>query len=117
MSPEEIRSALGDEADMSIADMRFTVRTRNCIMRSGINTVYELIMAVFETPERVFRIVNMGKQSIMEMLEKLKDFGVEIPEDYNSVYEGHSRHTREYVYYGNSKRRWPRNGYVVENGL
>ena len=87
MSDEEIRRILGDDVDMNMSEFGLTMRSYNCLTRGGISNLYELIIAVFESPNRLAKLRNMGRKSVMEVLDKLREYGVEIPDKYDFVYD------------------------------
>ena len=60
---------------MSIDELELSVRSYNCLKRAGINTVAELIK---KTPDEMMKVRNLGRKSLEEVLEKLKDLGLEL---------------------------------------
>lgn len=61
--------------DMSIDELELSVRSYNCLKRAGINTVAELCD---KTPEEMMKVRNLGKKSLDEVLEKLKELGLKL---------------------------------------
>ncbi len=61
--------------DMSIDELELSVRSFNCLKRAGINTVKELCD---KTPEEMMKVRNLGKKSLDEVLEKLKELGLKL---------------------------------------
>ena len=57
---------------MSIEDLELSVRSFNCLKRAGINTVEELCN---KTSDEMMKVRNLGKKSLDEVLEKLKEIG------------------------------------------
>ncbi len=64
-----------DVMNMSIDELELSVRSFNCLKRAGINTVSELTN---KTPDEMMKVRNLGRKSLEEVLEKLKDLGLEL---------------------------------------
>lgn len=62
----------GGQLDMTIDELELSVRSYNCLKRAGINTVGELCN---KTPEDMMKVRNLGRKSLEEVLQKLKDMG------------------------------------------
>lgn len=60
---------------MGIDELDLTVRPYNCLKRAGINTVEELCNM---TSEDMMHVRNLGRRSLEEILEKLKDMGLSL---------------------------------------
>lgn len=58
--------------ETTIDELELSVRSYNCLKRAGINTVEELIN---RSPEEMMKIRNLGRKSLEEVLEKLKELG------------------------------------------
>ena len=61
--------------EMSIDELELSVRSYNCLKRAGINTVQELCN---KTPEEMMKVRNLGRKSLEEVLEKLKELGLKL---------------------------------------
>lgn len=61
---------------VDIADMELSVRSYNCLRRAGFNFVDDLDG---KTVEDLKRIRNLGMKSLREVIEKAREFGIEIP--------------------------------------
>ena len=61
--------------EMSIEELELSVRSFNCLKRAGINTVQELCS---KTPDEMMKVRNLGKKSLDEVLEKLKELGLKL---------------------------------------
>ncbi len=61
--------------EMSIDELELSVRSYNCLKRAGINTVEELTN---KTPEEMMKVRNLGRKSLDEVLEKLKELGLKL---------------------------------------
>jgi DNA-directed RNA polymerase subunit alpha len=60
---------------MSIEELELSVRSFNCLKRAGINTVEELTK---KTPDDMMKVRNLGKKSLEEVLNKLKELGLKL---------------------------------------
>lgn len=58
--------------DMTIEELDLSVRSYNCLKRAGINTVGELVR---KTEEEMMKVRNLGKKSLEEVEQKLKELG------------------------------------------
>ena len=56
-----------------IEEIEFSVRAYNCLKRAGINTVQELIS---KKEVEVTKIRNLGKKSLKEVIDKVKEMGL-----------------------------------------
>ena len=61
--------------EMSIDELELSVRSYNCLKRAGINTVQELSS---KTPDEMMKVRNLGRKSLDEVLEKLKELGLKL---------------------------------------
>jgi DNA-directed RNA polymerase subunit alpha len=61
--------------EMSIDELELSVRSYNCLKRAGINTVEELTN---RTPEDMMKVRNLGRKSLEEVLNKLKELGLQL---------------------------------------
>ena len=61
--------------EMNIDELELSVRSFNCLKRAGINTVEELTS---KTPEDMMKVRNLGRKSLEEVLEKLKELGLSL---------------------------------------
>lgn len=61
--------------EMNIDELELSVRSYNCLKRAGINTVAELCD---RTAEDMMKVRNLGKKSMDEVQEKLKELGLEL---------------------------------------
>ena len=62
----------------SIDDMEFSVRAYNCLKRSGINTMQDLVN---RKESDMMKIRNLGKKSLKEVLDKVKAMGLSFKND------------------------------------
>lgn len=61
--------------EMSIDELELSVRSYNCLKRAGINTVEELCN---RTSEDMMKVRNLGRKSLEEVLNKLKELGLSL---------------------------------------
>ena len=64
--------------ETSIDDMEFSVRAYNCLKRSGINTMQDLVN---RKESDMMKIRNLGKKSLKEVLDKVKSMGLSFKND------------------------------------
>ncbi|MDO5155830.1 MAG: DNA-directed RNA polymerase subunit alpha [Eubacteriales bacterium] len=61
--------------EMNIDELELSVRSFNCLKRAGINTVEELTN---KTPEDMMKVRNLGRKSLEEVLNKLKELNLSL---------------------------------------
>jgi len=64
--------------DILIKDLEFSVRSRNCLKKAGIQTLGELVN---KKVSELLEIKNFGKKSLKEVREKLSQFNMSLPDD------------------------------------
>ena len=64
-----------DLAKSPIHELNLTIRSENCLLRGGITTIGDLLS---KTREDLLKIRNLGKISLVEVLEKLEERGLEL---------------------------------------
>ena len=62
----------------TLEELDFSIRTFNCLKRSGINTVGDLMSM---TVEDVRKVRNLGRRGMEEIIEKLQTLGLELKND------------------------------------
>jgi DNA-directed RNA polymerase subunit alpha len=73
---ELIRLSIPDEKyNMQVDQLDLSVRTMNCLRRSGISTVGELIS---KKPKELLKLRNFGQKSFHEIEERLKGMGLSL---------------------------------------
>jgi hypothetical protein len=60
-----------------VAALEFSIRTRSCLGKLGINTIAQLVE---KTPEELFSISNFGRKSLAEINDKLDRIGLALKE-------------------------------------
>ena len=61
-----------------IDDLDFSVRAYNCLKRAGVNTLGDLTE---KTELEMMKIRNLGKKSLKEVIDKIKDMGLKFKEE------------------------------------
>ena len=64
--------------ETSIDDLDFSVRAYNCLKRAGINTLGDLTE---KTELEMMKIRNLGKKSLKEVMDKIKDMGLKFRDE------------------------------------
>ena len=64
--------------ETSIDDLDFSVRAYNCLKRAGINTLGDLTE---KSELEMMKIRNLGKKSLKEVIDKIKDMGLKFREE------------------------------------
>ena len=59
--------------ETSIEDLDFSVRAYNCLKRAGIHTLQDLVN---KSESDMMKIRNLGKKSLKEVLDKIRDMGL-----------------------------------------
>ena len=57
----------------TIDEMELSVRSHNCLQAAGIRTIGELVS---KEENEMLRFKNFGRKSLMELIEKLSDMGL-----------------------------------------
>ena len=64
--------------ETSIDDLDFSVRAYNCLKRAGVNTLGDLTS---KSELEMMKVRNLGKKSLREVIEKVKEMGLKFRED------------------------------------
>ncbi len=64
--------------ETSIEDLDFSVRAYNCLKRAGIHTLQDLVN---KSESDMMKIRNLGKKSLKEVLDKIRDLGLILRDD------------------------------------
>jgi DNA-directed RNA polymerase subunit alpha len=64
--------------ETSIDDLDFSVRAYNCLKRAGVNTLGDLTS---KSEVEMMKIRNLGKKSLKEVIDKIKDMGLRFRDD------------------------------------
>lgn len=73
---ENVPKPKAEPRKIDIADMELSIRSYNCLKRAGFKFVDDLDG---KTVEDLKRVRNLGMKSLREVVEKAKQFGIEIP--------------------------------------
>ncbi|MDD3303922.1 MAG: DNA-directed RNA polymerase subunit alpha [Clostridia bacterium] len=60
--------------ETAIEDLDFSVRPYNCLKRAGIHTVADIVN---KSEQDMIKVRNLGKKSLEEVINKVKDLGLE----------------------------------------
>ncbi len=75
---EKTEDTKSKELETPIEDLDFSVRTFNCLKRANIKTLKDLV----EKKQSDFmKIRNLGKKSLKEVLDKIKDMGLSLRDE------------------------------------
>lgn len=61
--------------ETSIDDLDFSVRAYNCLKRANIHTLQDLVS---KDESEIMKIRNLGKKSLKEVLDKIKELGLDL---------------------------------------
>ena len=75
---EKEESKKGKVLEMPIEDLELSVRSFNCLKRSGISTVGDLAN---KTETDMMKVKNLGKKSLEEVIAKLHDLGLDLAKE------------------------------------
>ena len=64
--------------ETSIDDLDFSVRAYNCLKRAGVNTLGDLTE---KTELEMMKVRNLGKKSLKEVIDKIKDMGLKFRDE------------------------------------
>jgi DNA-directed RNA polymerase subunit alpha len=79
--PEEEEGIPSRVYDVPIEDLDLSVRVYNCLKRTGITKVGEVLEKMEKGPEEMLAIRNFGQKSLDELTERLIDKGYMEPEE------------------------------------
>ena len=61
-----------------IEDLDFSVRAYNCLKRAGVHTLQDLVN---KSNSDVMKIRNLGKKSLKEVLDKVKELNLTLKDE------------------------------------
>lgn len=64
--------------ETSIDDLDFSVRAYNCLKRANIHTLQDLVS---KDETEIMKIRNLGKKSLKEVLDKIKELGLDLKDN------------------------------------
>lgn len=75
---EKVEDPKQKALETTIEDLDLSVRAYNCLKRAGIHTLHDLIN---KSATEMMKIRNLGKKSLKEVLDKVKEMGLSLHED------------------------------------
>ena len=69
----KLKAKILNYLETSIEDLDFSVRAYNCLKRAGIHTLQDLVN---KSESDMMKIRNLGKKSLKEVLDKIRDMGL-----------------------------------------
>ncbi len=78
MMIEKIEDPKQKALETSIEDLDFSVRAYNCLKRAGVHTLQDLVN---KSEGEMMKIRNLGKKSLKEVLDKIKELGLSLRDD------------------------------------
>lgn len=66
---------------MKIEELDFTVRSYNCLKKAGVNTISDLTSMTYN---ELLKIKNLGKKSLNEIIDKMKELGYDLGDNVGS---------------------------------
>ena len=75
---EKVEDPKQKALETTIEDLDLSVRAYNCLKRAGIHTLHDLIN---KSATEMMKIRNLGKKSLKEVLDKVKEMGLSLRED------------------------------------
>jgi len=81
---EKAEKVSNKKLEKRIEELDLSVRSYNCLKRANIHTVGELTL---KTEEEMMRVRNLGRKSLKEVVQKLREIGLDLKRTYDSEYE------------------------------
>lgn len=81
---EQEEKVTNKKLEKKIEELDLSVRSYNCLKRANINTVGELTL---KTEEEMMSVRNLGRKSLKEVRQKLREIGLDLRKSYDSDYE------------------------------
>lgn len=72
---EKTEDSKAKALETSIDDLDFSVRAYNCLKRANIHTLQDLVN---KDESEIMKIRNLGKKSLKEVLDKIKEMGLDL---------------------------------------
>ena len=73
-----VKVGLSLNPETPIEEVEFSVRAYNCLKRAGVNTLGDLTA---KSEVEMMKIRNLGKKSLKEVIDKIKDMGLKFREE------------------------------------
>ena len=74
-SPNSLDAALEQKLNMSMAELKLSVRATNCLESEQINTVRDLVQ---RSEDQLLEVRNFGETTLTEVREKLTEMGLHL---------------------------------------
>ena len=78
MMVEKTEDPKAKALETPIEDLDFSVRAYNCLKRDGIHTLQDLVI---KSESEMMKIRNLGKKSLKEVLDKIRELGLVLRDD------------------------------------
>lgn len=78
MMVEKTEDSKAKALETPIEDLDFSVRAYNCLKRDGIHTLQDLVN---KSESEMMKIRNLGKKSLKEVLDKIRELGLVLRDD------------------------------------
>ena len=78
MMVEKTEDPKAKALETPIEDLDFSVRAYNCLKRDGIHTLQDLVN---KSESEMMKIRNLGKKSLKEVLDKIRELGLVLRDD------------------------------------
>ena len=76
-----------------VEELDLSVRSYNCLKRANVHTVGELTL---KTEEEMMRVRNLGRKSLKEVVQKLREIGLDLKRTYDSDYDDEDVEEEDY---------------------
>lgn len=80
---ESEEKVVDTKLDTKIEDLDLSVRSYNCLKRANINTIGELTQ---KTEEEMMKVRNLGRKSLKEVVQRLRDKGYDLKNSSSSLF-------------------------------
>jgi len=90
---EKAEKVSNKKLEKRIEELDLSVRSYNCLKRANINTVGELTL---KTEEEMMRVRNLGRKSLKEVVQKLREIGLDLKRTYDSDYDDEDVEEEDY---------------------
>ena len=80
---EPAKPTANKKLEKTIEELDLSVRSYHCLKRANINTVGELAQ---KTEEDMMKVRNLGRKSLKEVIQKLREIGLELKKSYDTDY-------------------------------
>lgn len=77
---EQEEKVVNKKYETKIEELDLSVRSYNCLKRAGINTIGDLTQ---KNEEEMMRVRNLGRKSLKEVIQKLRERGLELKHTYD----------------------------------